>query len=168
MKNEFKESNISFAYNSKGIFLYDGDKETRVYGKEINRKRVIKGKCNRDSFQIENVIKIKILLSVLGAHKTKTHDRKITINHKIIGVLERDPSFIVDLAAGVGVPIILKIKDYKIIYHRMLSKIDIYKEENMIGYSKKVKGKYKIYLIDDKLLTLVLALSLASIDSNLL
>ena len=66
-----------------------------------------------------------------------------------------------------GIPTILRMDDYRVIYfHPYVRKIDLFKKKELIGYTKKNKDKYDLYTKDEGIIPLLLALCLASFNSS--
>ena len=172
MINKFIKSNYSFSYSSKGCFIFDNNslKKTKISVSSFNHVTTIKGKISGTCFTIKSgAIHHVILRDIPHVRKTETSDRKIYLNHKKIGVLKKDLDFIQELNAIGGIPTVLRMDDYRVIYfHPYVRKIELFQKNKLIGYTKKNKDKFDLYTKNEEVLPLLLAICLASFSDSFL
>ena len=172
MNTSFVKSIYSFSYSSKGVFIIDNNslKKTKISVSRFNKVTTIKGKILGTSFVVKSgVEKHFVLKDIPHVRKYETSDRTIYLNNKKIGVLKRDFEVIQDINAIGGIPTILRMDDYKVIYfHPYVRKIDLFCKAELIGYTKKNKDKYDLYTKSEETLPLLLAICLASFNSSII
>ena len=172
MKSDYIKSNYSFSYSTKGIFIIDNNtqKKSKVSFSRFNKSTTIKGKILNTKFVIKSVVETKIKLrSHPHIQRNDTYERIVYLNDQKIGKLTRDFELIQGLNAIAGIPTIIRIGEYRIIYfHPYIRKIELFKGAELLGYTKKKKDTYDLYTKNEETIPLLLSLCLATFDSSIL
>lgn len=168
------KTNYSFAYSSEGMFIIDNNtlKKTKLfYSKDINKKTLIEGKILGKSFTIKSVPN-KDLVVYNGNIGMRNYTASIYIDNEKIGDLEKDQVVIQNPNNADQIPITLWMDDlvdyYRATYLSPCAKeIKVFHKNRLMGYAKKNKDKYNLYIKSEENFPLFLTLFLAAFNSSI-
>ena len=171
--NKINKSDYSFSYSMKGVFIIDNNtqKKTKISIHTFNKATTIKGKFLGKSFVIKSVMETHFRLNKLGVRvrRNDTMERIVYVDNKKLGKLTTDFADIQVLNALAGIPKFQKLGDYKVVYFRpFFKKVELFKEKELIGYTKQNKKLFDLYAKNEDDLPLLLAITLATFDGSFL
>ncbi len=174
MAVKYIKSNYSFAYSSEGMFIIDNNtlKKTKLfYSKDINKKTLIEGKILGKSFTIKSYPD-KEHIMYNGNIGRSNYTSFIFIDNEEIGALEKDQVVILNPNNVDQIPITLWMDDL-VDYYRatylspFVKEIKIFHKNKLMGYAKKNKDKYNLYIKSEENFPLFLTLFLAAFNSSI-
>ncbi len=168
------KTNYSFVYSSEGMFFIDNItlKKTKFfYTKDINKKTLIEGKILGKSFTIKSYPD-KEIIAPNGQRCMINYTAFIYIDNEKIGDLEKDQVVILNPNSVDQIPITLWMDDL-VDYYRatylspFVKEIKVFHKNKLMGYAKKNKDKYNLYIKSEENFPLFLTLFLAAFNSSI-
>ena len=174
MATNFFKSKYSFAYSSKGMYIINNNslrKSKLFYSQDIKKVTLIKGKILKTSFTIKSYPDKKHIM-YNGHIGMINYTAFIYLNDKHIGDFEKDQVVILNPNNVDQIPITLWMDDL-VDYYRAtylspcVKEIKVFHKNKLMGYAKKNKDKYNLYIKSEENFPLFLTLFLAAFNSSI-